>query len=317
MRIDGWTLEVIEALRVVGARPILLKGPAITEWLYSGDRSARSYNDADILVDPTRFDAARVAIRKLGFGCELSSSSRLTSRPSRHAECWFRTTDHAAVDLHRSLHLTEHLHQHRVWDVVSRDLDTIELFGTPVEVPSIPVRALHAVLHLRPKDHAGTRAWVDLERAVEQTGLATWERAADLARELGIASEMGALLRFQPAGAALADALTLEAKTPFHLLVEHDPTSPIAARFLSGLGLLGPIHAVRLICRKLFPPAEYVRRGWPRARNGRLGLAAMYTWRLLLIPLRLTDLATFGVRRRLDATSSPKAPDLGLPSTRG
>lgn len=315
MRIDGWTLRVIEALRAVDARPILLKGPAITEWLYGGDRALRPYNDADILVHPERFDAARVAIRELGFVCNLSSSSSLTSGLPRHAECWFRAVDHAAVDLHRSLHRTEHLSQRKVWDVVSRDPDIVELFGTSVDVPSIPVRALHAVLHLRPKDHAGTRAWIDLERAIEQTELATWERATDLAREIGIASEMGALLRFQPAGAALADELTLEAKSPLHVLVEHDPTAPVAALFLVRLSPLGPIRAIQMICRWLIPPAEYVRKRWPLARRGSLSLAAVYTWRLVLIPRRLIDVVAFGLRRR--PASSPKNPDIGLPSTNG
>jgi hypothetical protein len=298
LRIDNWTVAVIGALRDAGVRPLLLKGPAVVEWLYGGDRTARGYGDADVLVAPADFESARGVLRHLGFACTTPISTVVPGAPLRHAECWFRARDHASVDLHRYLHSTAHLDAEQIWDVVSRDAETIQVQGVAVEVPSERVRALHAVLHIRPKDRPGTQAWTDLEQAIAQLHPATWRAARAVAAELEVEATMGALLRLLPAGRPLADELDLPSAAPSYLVVEHDPSAPPVARFLAQARALGGTQGAWVVVRKVFPSPAYVRAGWPFARRGPAFLVAAYAWRLLLAPVRLVEWARFRASSR-------------------
>ena len=69
----------------------------------------------------------------------------------------------------------------------------------------------------------------------------------------------------------------------------------LALRSLAALRLrrVPPKRALTMLGRKLFPPAAYVRYGWPIARRGPWHLAGTYVVRLLLIPLRLAELVPF------------------------
>lgn len=79
----------------------------------------------------------------------------------------------------------------RVWSAVACDRERIEVFGHAVDVPSVPVRALHVVLHLRPKDRPGSKAWVDLGRALARVELQVWNGMAALAADLDMRQDGG------------------------------------------------------------------------------------------------------------------------------
>ena len=64
--VDHVTAEVVPALRDEGIRCILLKGPATVARLYD-DPLERPYEDADLLIEPSRFEDARNVLRRLGF----------------------------------------------------------------------------------------------------------------------------------------------------------------------------------------------------------------------------------------------------------
>ena len=133
MRIDYWTLEVVSALEVAGVRSILLKGPVIAEWLYDGDRSLRSYNDADLLVAPDCYAHAGDVLGAIGFSCDRRVRFGQRGRSPGHAETWFRGRDHAGVDLHWCLHFTEACGAERVWSLLSRDTSFVEVDGVAIE----------------------------------------------------------------------------------------------------------------------------------------------------------------------------------------
>jgi len=271
LAIDNWTAAVIRALQSVNIEPLLLKGPATARWLYRDLPGARAYVDADLLVAPAHWHRARTTLTRIGFECDLPITVKLPLARLRHAERWQRAGDPAAVDLHACIHHTEHLDRGRVWAVVSRTPERIDLLGTDVDIPSESVRTLQAVLHIRFDDAPESQTWADLERAIEQVPHKTWTGAVAIAAELGVEAQMGALLRLVPAGRRLADELGLPTEVPDHLVDLHRSVHDVAAR---------------PIARRLFPPPEYVRAGWPIARRGPLFLAAAYAWRLLLVPAR-------------------------------
>ena len=112
--VDGWTVEVIRAMRAQGLRPLLLKGPATVALLYADEPQTRPYVDADVLVEAGENAAAREVLRSLGF----TPRYVLLSVDEDHAMMFERASDGARVDLHRTLHGLEEVAAGRVWEVV-------------------------------------------------------------------------------------------------------------------------------------------------------------------------------------------------------
>ena len=150
-------------------------------------------------------------------------------------------------------------------------------------VPGLAFRALHVVLHVRPKDAPGTRAWGDLTVALDAVPLATWRCAADLAAELGLSSTMGALLGRHPRGRSLAGRLGLSCAAPLAMRWEYDRSSEVT-RFLAEVLEAPGIEGLLLAKEKVLPPAAY-RAAHPTAGRSR----AVRIRRLapLLRPVRL------------------------------
>ncbi len=284
MAVDHWTVRTIEALRGAGVDPVLLKGPAVADWLWPGNRSARTYDDADLLVSPTDLVATRATLVGLAFERVSPPVEELDGRRRRHAETWVRWRDHAAVDLHQVLHGLEHLEPATVWTVVQREPDQLRVAGATVAVPSATVRTLHVVLHLQPKDEPGTKAWRDLERALEVVPDETWRRAADLARELEVADAVGALLSLVPGGAERAAAVGLPTAPPAWLVRHHRRHASALERAALRLGTARPADLPRLVLRLVAPPRTAMVVTFPVARRGRLGLAAAHLQRWTRLP---------------------------------
>jgi hypothetical protein len=272
MRIDHQTAEVVAALREVDVEPVLLKGPAVARWLYDGP-GERTYVDIDLLVPPDCFDTAEERLIAEGFRAWDEGPS------ADHAVTLVRPGDHASVDLHRCLHGTEAAAPELVRAAVWTDHDELELGSCTVAVPSVPVRLLHAVLHLRPKDQAGSQAWTDLERAVQREPLEAWRRAVDIGRTLGVDGDIGPLLRLVGGGADLADQLGLSRKPSEGLLCEHRRNAPGLSRTRHRLHGLAPTERLRLLRRIVLPPADAMRRSYPVASKGSSGLVLAYLWR--------------------------------------
>lgn len=258
LRVDHATVEAVAALGAAGVRPVLLKGPVIGAWLYTADRSRRPYNDADLLVAPDQLDRSAEVLTRLGYRCPLRFSRSLPHARPRHAECWFRSRDRAAVDLHRSIHRTERLDPRVVWAAATNRAEHTEVLGSIVETPGEPFRLLHLVLHLGATDHPGSRAWTDLEVALGQVPIDRWHEAAALARNLGVEATFGPLLRLAAGGGTVADEIGASTDWPRALRWDFNARS-YASRFLVEVAERPWPDGVLLMAEKLLPPPRYLR----------------------------------------------------------
>ncbi len=217
--VDWYTAQVVATLRECTLEPILLKGPAITRWLYAGGTDPRGYLDADLLVAPDALPAAERALAELGF--EVEEFPWLDAeRP--HAKSW-RRGDGAVIDLHRVPRGFERLDPTAVWATWRAGADLLNVGGVDVLVPAVPARLLALLLSVRPDLEDQAQELTDLDRALGTVDFATWLAAAQLARRLGLQREAGFALSRRTAGAELASRLQLPVAPPFRLLLEADP----------------------------------------------------------------------------------------------
>lgn len=278
LRIDHATVEVFDRLGRAGVRPLLLKGPVITEWLHGGDRARRPYGDVDVLVAPDEADVARRVLASEGFAATGPAQRWGAARPD-HAECWFRDEDRVAVDLHLTVHGGEWIGPDRVWAAATEGTDELALLGATVEGPAEPFRLVHLVLNLQPRDRPGTRAWTDLELAVRTVPPEGWRAAVDLARRHGLDGDLGPLLGRVSGGAPLAQALGLSTRWPLRLRLRHDAGTSVAKR-LADL-LEAPWRLKVGIARDLVVPRpSQLRRRHPDLGPSRRGLLRGYLRRI-------------------------------------
>ncbi len=145
MRVDAVTVELVHALRSEGVQAILLKGPAIADWLYE-ELGDRIYQDSDLLVAPDDLATAERVLRNLGF----EPGQRGWLSKSRE---WRREPN--AADLHTSLYGVE-VDDAAAWSLLSADSETIDIDGTTVAALGLTARTFHLATHAA--QHEGTFA---------------------------------------------------------------------------------------------------------------------------------------------------------------
>jgi hypothetical protein len=212
-----------------------------------------------------------------------------------HARPYRRDRDGASVDLHRTLHGLQSVPVERAWQAVATNTAIMTVGRLGVEVPGIPVRLLHLVLHVAPGEPRTSQAWRDLERGILRVGLEEWRAAVALARELGVEQEMGVRLRRHPDGARLADELGVTHRgSRYYRLTEALNTGRAPRSVLSLWGLLSlPDAASRLAYArgKLLPDEQTLLERSRLARHGHLGLARAVNVARVLVQLPATLLA--------------------------
>jgi hypothetical protein len=292
LRVDSVTAKVVREMRRVGIRPLLLKGPSFTVWLY-GDGTGRRYGDTDLLVAPGSYGDAGEVLHELGF-----RSRAYSWEPDSQA--WMRPVDASYVDLHRSL-IGASAPPEIVWHELAADTDALPVGGIDVEVLRVPARALHAALHAAQHgepDAGQTRS--DLARALRATDEGTWRTAAGMARRIGAMPAFAAGLRLNPDGARLAERLELPTERPPAAVLRAQSEIPVAFA-LEVLASRRTLRArVLLFLRSIIPPRLYMRQwsakhmsSWPTAvRRGLHGLVLAYLWRPIWILLRLPHAIT-------------------------
>jgi hypothetical protein len=276
--IDVMTGEVVGALREAGIEPVLLKGPVLAEWLYEAGES-RDYKDADLLVDPGRYEDAEGVLASLGF---VLANTRDDWRRLRHAREW-ADAEGRCIDLHRTLPGVRYLEPKATWRRVREHRVPWSLpGGVTVDALDEPARTLVVALHVtHHASHPGLRApaVVELERAVERLPVELWSRAAALAGDLQATPDLAHALAAVPNGPPLAAALELPRPTSGE--VESGGLERVLAT--SGAG-----GRLRVLARALVPTPAHLRWVSPLARRGRYGLAAAYllrpAWLLGTVP---------------------------------
>ena len=96
LALEALAVEVTTAFERSGIASILLKGPAVTRWLYPASTDRYSV-DVDLLVAPADLARAEAALAQLGF------EPFEPRRDDKHARSWVRPGDALPVDLHRSI----------------------------------------------------------------------------------------------------------------------------------------------------------------------------------------------------------------------
>src|SRR5512132_1770423 len=102
LAVDVVTAEVVGALRGEGVRSILLKGPAISAWLYGEETEApRTYDDLDLLVPPEAAERSHRVLTGLGFANRFAEFA--PGELVEHSSEWLRPGSPVVVDLHRTV----------------------------------------------------------------------------------------------------------------------------------------------------------------------------------------------------------------------
>jgi hypothetical protein len=279
LAVDAAAARVITALREAGVRPLLLKGAAVTAWLYSGDDGARWYEDIDLLVSPAHLPACERTLPGLGF------SRFIPADGVNREECsdmWIREHDNMNVDLHRCV-VGAGADPAALWEALSADTGSIVLQGTSVETLGFPAMALHVVLHAAQHGIEGRKPLRDLERAVEQVDGPTWDAAARLAGRIDAGEAFAAGLRLTAAGGSLADRLGLP-RTASTVTVLRASSAPHLALGIERVATApGLRRKAAILLRKLVPEPSFMRAWSPLARRGPFGLAVAYVWRPLYL----------------------------------
>jgi hypothetical protein len=275
---DLMTAEAVQALRRVGVRSVVLKGPSIARWLYA-DGHPRPYGDTDLLVSPADLEPAADALRSIGY--LLFLDDRIAPGADAHHVVWHRSGDGAVVELHWRLPGVR-LSPDAAWRRLSAGTETTFLAGAEVEFLGLQARALHLALHATQHGEDRWKALEDLRRGIRCVDASGWRAAAQLAAALDALDAFAAGLRAIPEGVALATSLELpraRLSTMVEMRAAGASDRSIALQRL--LSQRRPLAVARALRHVVFPPVEYMRFRYPEARSGRAALVLAYVrrWR--------------------------------------
>jgi Uncharacterised nucleotidyltransferase len=278
MLIDRVTAEVHGALAQAGIPAIVLKGPAIGNWLYGPDE-VRGYGDTDLLIPHREWQHAGEVLESLGFQNFLGTMAH-PRMESYASDPWFREGED--VDLHSTIYGLRVPHE-QVWGVLSAQTVPMAIGGADLPVLAEPARAMHVALHAA--QHQDGKAVYDLQKAVAQLPEGFWEQAADVAERLDGLPAFAAGLRLDPDGAAIVERLGLSRVRSTDTELRAGQV-PLAESLNELLETRGAAAKLRLAWAELVPRQAFMRWWSPLARRGRLGMILAYVWRPLYILLR-------------------------------
>jgi hypothetical protein len=299
LAVDAQTATVTSALEDAGVRSILLKGPAIAEWLYRG-RALRVYADTDLLVAPSDWDRARATLHDLGFvdGLDTGGHPRMASVSSYPL---VRGNDN--VDLHTTLWGIR-AHPETVWRVLSARTERMRVGGREVEVLAKGARALHIALHAAQHGPNARKPMLDLATALDEASEEIWGDAARFAAELDATPVFATALKHTPKGAALAQRLGVADQESIDALIRLAQV-PLVEGFQELATTPGLQRKLELLRKELVPSVEFMRWWLPLARRGRLGLIVAFMWRPLWFLAHAGPAYIAWRRARREATATP------------
>ncbi len=203
--IDRHTAIVTARLNEAGVRAILLKGPAITRWLY-GEEERRPYSDADLLIDPRDLPRAEACLRELGFR-KFSQPTDHLGDPQPESE-WSGATEGAVVDLHWGLFGAQ-ADGASVFEAVSADTEYLDVGGRRIEALGRPALLLVLALHAAKHNAWEEQPRRDLARALARAEPEAWAAAARLAERLSATELFAAGLATVQGGGELLESVGL------------------------------------------------------------------------------------------------------------
>jgi putative nucleotidyltransferase-like protein len=272
---DAATAEVVSALEARSIPSILLKGPSIDRLLY-GDAGQRFYQDSDLLLAPDRIDAARAALRGLGFSAYIPPYGE--AEELEHAEAWMRGEAEVLVDLHWTLPGVGATPQ-EVWDLLVGSTETVAVAGTEVTVLRAEGIAFHVALHAAHHGVASPPSLRDLAAALDTLDSRTWRAASALAARLGATERFAAGLRLLPTGRELAAELGLPERSSVETVLLTRSQTVLTLGIERIARTPGVRRKLALLGREVLPSRAAMRGWWPKAQRGPIWLLAGYLWR--------------------------------------
>lgn len=280
--VDRVTAEVTAALGAAGIPTIVVKGPAISTWLYAAE-GTRLYGDTDLLLREADWERAAGVLGALGFEDDLAPLGH-PRMESAAGHLWVRRRDGAEVDLHQTL-FGIGAAPAELWRRFSASAIRERVGGAEVSMPSYPARLLHVALHAVQHGGDAAKPLADLERALAVAPEETWRRAHELARDLRAAEGFAAGLRLAPGGAEMLARLGAGQAAGAEATLRIEGV-PLAEGFEQLARAGGPRAKLGLLARELFPSRAFMRWWSPLARRGNRGLAFARAWRLVWLGYR-------------------------------
>jgi hypothetical protein len=276
LAVDATASEVVGAFREAGVPCIVLKGPALSEWLY-GPQSDRISVDVDLLVSDCLLGTAEDALRGLGYLPVVPEPHPSDRRP-RYARVWQRAGASRNVDLHTTI-VGIGVSSEEAWGVLAENTQEVAVGKTCMDVLAPGAQAFHLALHAAKHGVRHARPLRDLERAIGTFLPEAWRDAAALAVRLEAVPAFAAGLSLVPAGEEMTERLGLVRVTSFDAALRKE-TAPALSLGVAWLVQIPSWRAkAAFVVAKVAPPAAHMRRCHPVARRGRLGLATAYAYR--------------------------------------
>lgn len=271
--VDQLTVEITRAFEDEGIESLVLKGPALAEWLYPGE--VRHYGDSDLMIRPDDWQRGVGVLERLGFEnyLEPMDHPRMESFAST---AFVRGEDN--VDLHCTLHGLEGAPE-LIADSLIETAERQVIGGVELRIPCRAALLLNVGLHAA--HHSQGKPIDDLRRAIARADERLWREALEQARAFDGVPAFASGLRLLPEGVALTRRLGIEGeRSALHELRRHGVPTAEGLDALLAPGV-GARQRLATIARELFPSPEFMRWWTPLARRGRIGLAAAYVWRAL------------------------------------
>ena len=270
---------------------ILLKGPAIAQWLYSA--GVRPYGDIDLLLPSTELENAGQLLKSRGYErrIDLPVEDRIdVDRPS-YAFSW-RHREGFLVELHRTL-VGIRVPPREAWPILSRNPDRLVVGGASLSVLRLPARAMHLALHAAQHGPDVEKPLEDLRRGLTKEGIEVWREAHQIAIGLDAEEAFTSGLAVTPEGEEMLGQLGLS-RAPSLDVELHATHARSSARSLEWFRRLPSGDKAKWVARKIVPTPQFMRLWHPLARRNAAGLVLAYLWR----PVWLAKELALGLRDR-------------------
>jgi len=290
-------------LQSVGVEHLVIKGPTLEGWLL--EPGGRCSVDVDLLVPPSRIDAAVAALQSAGF-----RSTEVSMRPGEHVAHARTLVPHGQgleIDVHDRLPgLAD---PEAAWIALAAEADTMRLGARAIPVPSVRARLVILLLTAARDGIKASHYTAAVELALERLDEEVWRSAAALARELGAEGALRAALDLSAEGRQRAEQLGItEGPSLVWQLWSQSHRGPVVqlARLLESPKRTWP----SFLLNELLPSPAFMRSIDRRATKGPLALLCAYVRRFLqllrLMPDNLRTLrALLRARRKGTLSASP------------
>lgn len=281
------TEQLFRSLEGARVAAVLLKGPALTRWLYT-EVAQRNYVDIDLLVAPGQRTEARRVLERLGYVDATSSLGIDDIGHVVHAQTWVAGPDADWPGTQVDFHLWfpgAQVAPELAWPALLPYWARIRVGGE--EIPTLG-RVAHAVIvacHAAQHGPGYEKGINELRLANQCWPVETWTEAAELASQLGATDVFAAGLRLTFEGRVIAAELGLPNSPATDWAVRNQDQRPRGTFHLQALREGTTLRdRLEILRRALLPQRDWIMAEHPWARTHAALLIAGYTLHILRAP---------------------------------